>query len=69
MGRRGVTEKARGESITLRFGRSIGRTTEEEEGAAMRDGWTLPEESPAGTVTGSAIGFSGTVLVEARKCR
>ena len=34
MGRREVTEKAGGESITLRFGRSIGRTTEEEEGAA-----------------------------------
>ena len=35
MGRREVTEKAQGVSITFRFGRSIGRTREEE-GAAMR---------------------------------
>ena len=35
MGRREVTEKARGESITFRFERSIVRTMEEE-GVAMR---------------------------------
>jgi hypothetical protein len=48
MGRREVTEKAQGVSITFRFGRSIGRTREEEDGAANAAMAGPCRRSPAG---------------------
>jgi len=48
MGRREVTEKAGGESITFRFGRSIVRTMEEEDGAANAAMAGPCRRSPAG---------------------